>query len=346
MWRTEPGSSKGRSRQQNSNRRSGWTLGIAKSAAQGFHRGICRHPRPHSESAFVSSALPYLINGLSFGMSMSLVALALALVWRTIGMIDFGLGAVYLLAAYAALYAKTHLGLPFAASMAVGLAAGPIVAVAIYLGIYRRFLRRNAALFVMVLVSLCVHVATQHGLAAFVSAQKFYLLDDIIPGWQIGGTRLNAVQVSKMLLSVSLLGALAFVCFRTRIGQTILAVADNKQLAQGIGIDIGKVHIVTYALAGFLVAVAALPEIAESGVDPYIATTPLFLGLAAIIVGGLSALQNAVFGAVLLGICFHLAVWAFSSEWQDIIAYSIVILVLLARPQGLFGGLHAVRERP
>ena len=289
--------------------------------------------------------LPYLINGVSFGLSISLVALALALVWRTVGMIDFGLGAVYLIAAYAALYVKVQLGLPFWVSMAAGLVAGPLAASAIYFGVYRRFLRRDAALFVMVLVSLCVRLATQHGLAAAVSAQKFYMLDDIIPGWQFGGTRINAVQLAKMAFSLVLLGGLAYFCFRTRVGQTILAVADNKRLAQGVGIDVGRVHLVTYALAGFVVAVAALPEIAESGVDPYIATTPLFLALAAIIVGGLSAPQSPVLGAVLLGVCFHLAVWAFSSEWQDIVAYSIVIFVLLARPQGLFGGLYAVRER-
>jgi branched-chain amino acid transport system permease protein len=307
---------------------------------------LAARPPSNQHKHFRFAMLPYLINGTSFGLSISLVALALALVWRTVGMIDFGLGAVYLLVGYAALYAKTQLGLPFAASMAAGLLAGPIAAVAIYAVIYRHFLRRDAALFVMVLVSLCVHIAVQHGLAAFVSAQKFYLLDDIIPGWLIGGTRLNAVQVAKMVLSLALLGALGFFCFRTRLGQTILAVADNKQLAQGIGIDVGTVHIVTYAIAGFIVAVAALPEISESGVDPYIATTPLFLGLAAIIVGGLGAFHYPVMGAVLLGICFHLAVWAFSSEWQDIVAYSIVILVLLARPQGVFGGFHAVRTRP
>jgi len=294
----------------------------------------------------VSSLLPYLINGISLGLSISLVALALALIWRTVGMIDFGLGAVYLLAAYAALMAKTWFGLPYVAFMAIGLVAGPIAAVAIYGGVYRTFIRRDAALFVLVLVSLCVHIATQHGLAALLSAQKFYLLDDIIPGWEIGGTRLNAVQVAKMFLSLAILAGLSLFFLKTSTGQAIMAVADNKRLAQCMGIDVNRCYRIIYAIAGFIVAVAALPEVTESGVDPYVATTPLFLGLAAIIVGGLSAFQYPVLGAVLLGLCFHLAVWAFSSQWQDIVAYTFVILVLLARPQGLFGGMRLVRERP
>lgn len=294
----------------------------------------------------MSSLLPYLINGVAFGLSISLVALALALIWRTVGMIDFGLGAVYLLSAYAAHIAKTQLGLPYPATMAIGLAVGPLAALAIYAGVYRRFVRRDAALFVLVLISLCVHIATQHGLAAALSAQKFYLIDDIIPGWEIGGTRLNAVQISKMLLSALVLAGVTLFCLKTNIGQAILAVADNKRLAQSMGIDVNATYLSVYAVAGFIVAIAALPEVTESGVDPYVATTPLFLALAAIIVGGLSAFQYPVLGAVLLGLCFHLAVWAFSSQWQDIVAYSFVILVLLARPQGLFGGMKLVRERP
>jgi branched-chain amino acid transport system permease protein len=294
----------------------------------------------------VSSILPYLINGFAFGLSISLVALALALIWRTVGMIDFGLGAVYLLSAYAAYFAKTWLGLPYFGTMIVGLAAGPVAAIAIYSGVYRRFVQRDASLFVLVLIALCVHIATQNGIAALVSAQKFYLLDDIIPGWEIGGTRLNAVQVAKMLLSMAILAGVTLFCLKTNAGQAIMAVADNKRLAQSMGVDVNATYRVTYAVAGLIVAAAALPEVTESGVDPYVATTPLFLALAAIIVGGLSAFQYPVFGAVLLGLCFHLAVWAFSSQWQDIVAYSFVILVLLARPQGLFGGMKLVRERP
>jgi branched-chain amino acid transport system permease protein len=288
---------------------------------------------------------PYLINGVALGFSISLVALALALVWRTVGMIDFGLGAAYLLAAYVTLLAKTWLGLPFFASALLGVLAGPVVSVAIYLGVYRRFIRRGATLFVLVLIALCVYIAVQNGLATVMSAQKFYLLDDLIPGFDIGGTRLNAVQIAKMGFSLAALAGVALFCFRTSLGKSVLAVADNRRLAQGIGINVDKVYMVTYAIAGLIVAIAAIPEATEAGVDPYLATTPLFLGLAAIVVSGLSAFRNPVFGALLLGLCFHLAVWAFSSQWQDIVAYGFVILILLVRPQGLFGGLRVVRER-
>ncbi len=293
----------------------------------------------------VLSVLPYLINGTAFGLSIALVALALALIWRTVGMIDFGLAAVYLFTGYAALYLKTHLGLPFLACALGALIIGPVSAIALYGLIYRRFILRNAALFVLVLIALCIHIAAQHGIAAIMSAQKFYLLDDIIPGWEIGGTRLNAVQIAKMAISLLALGGVALFCLKTNRGRTLLAVADNRKLAQGLGINTDAAYVWIYGIAGLVVALAALPEIAEAGIDPYVATTPVFLGMAAIIVGGMGRFRNPVLGAVLLGICFHLAVWLFSSNWQDVIAYGLVIVALLIRPQGLFGGMRLIRER-
>lgn len=294
----------------------------------------------------LGSVLPYLTNGLALGLSISLVALALALIWRTVGMIDFGLGAVYLGAAYTALYLKSELQAPLWLAVAGALVAGPVIAISIYTFIYRRFVKRNAALFVLVLTALAVFIGTQNGLGAIASAQKFYLLDDIIPGWHVAGTRLNAVQLTKMVVSLLALAGIALFCLRTDTGRTVMAVADNRNLAQGLGISTQAAHTWTYGIAGLIVAAAAIPEAAESGVDPYIASNPVFLGLAAIIIGGLGRFRNPVLGAILLGLCFHLAVWAFSSRWQEVIAYSLVILALAIRPQGLFGGMQIARERP
>lgn len=292
------------------------------------------------------SFLPYVVNGVAFGLSIALVALALALIWRAVGMIDFGLGAVYLVAAYTALLLKTQLGLPYWVAVPGALASGPIAACAIYRLIYRRLLRQQAALFVLVLTGLAVFIAAQHGFGATVTAQKFYLIDDIIPGWRVLGTRLNAVQVAKMLVSGLALVGVAWFCLRTNAGRCVLAVADNRNLAQGLGVDTDRAHAWTFSVAGLIVAAAAIPEATENGVDPYLATNPLFLGLAAIIIGGLGRFRNPVLGAVLLGLAFHLAVWAFSSRWQEVVAYSLVILALIVRPQGLFGGMNVARDRP
>jgi len=291
------------------------------------------------------SILPFLANGLSLGLSISLVALAMALIWRTVGIIDFGLGAVYLAAAYATLFLTKGVGLPLAAAIPGALIIGTATAILLYWAVYRGFIRRGSPLFVTVLVSISVFMATQNLISAAISPQKFYFIDTILPGITVLGTRLNVAQLAKMGVSLTALAGVAFFCLRTGPGATILAVADNKRLAQGVGVNVDRAYGWTYGLAGLVVSAAAIPDVAESGVDPFVAINPVFLALAAIIIGGLGSFRNPVLGAVLLGLAFHLAVWVLPASWQEVIAYGFVLAVLVARPQGLFGGLNIVRER-
>lgn len=291
------------------------------------------------------SLLPFLANGLSLGLSIALVALAMAVIWRTLGIIDFGLGAVYLAASYALLFFVKVAAWPLAAAIAGALAVGTVTALLLYGVVYRLFLRRGAPLFVMVLVGISVLMASQNLLSATVSPQKFYIIDTILPGFEVLGTRLNVAQLGKMGVSLLALAGVALFCLRTGPGTTVIAVADNKRLAQGVGINIDRAYGWTYGLAGLVVSAAAIPDVAESGVDPFIALNPVFLALAAIIIGGLSTFRSPVLGAVLLGLAFHLAVWVLPASWQEVIAYGFVLAVLIARPQGLFGGMNQVRER-
>ena len=291
------------------------------------------------------SLLPFLANGLSLGLSISLVALAMALIWRTVGIIDFGLGSVYLAVSYATLVLTKGLGLGLGIAIPGALLFGVVISLILYGAVYRGFLRRGAPLFVMVLVGISVFMATQNLIGAVASPQKFYFIDTILPGIEVAGTRLNVAQLARMGVSLAALAGVAFFCLRTGPGSTILAVADNKRLAQGVGINVDHAYLWTYGVAGLVVGAAAIPDVAESGVDPYVAINPVFLALAAIIIGGLGNFRSPVLGAVLLGLAFHLAVWILPASWQEVIAYGFVVAILIIRPQGLFGGMNLVRER-
>jgi len=237
------------------------------------------------------------------------------------------------------------LGVPLPLAMLSAVAISGLAGVAIYFGIYRYFIRRKAPLFVLVLVSLSTFIAAENLFGTFFTAQKFYFIDTLLPGWEVFGTRLNIAQLGKMIVAAITLGLLATFCLRTRTGSSILAVADNPRLAQGMGIDIDRTYAWTYGVSGLIVGIAAIPDVAESGVDPFIGFNPVFLALAAIIVGGISDFKGPVLGALMLGFAFHVSVWAFPAQWQEAVSYGLVILVLILRPQGLFGGVVAFRGR-
>lgn len=291
------------------------------------------------------SGLPYLVNGVALGLNVSLVALVLALVWRTAGMIDFGLGASYLVSGYACVGLHTLAGLPLPVSMLIAVILGSACSVVLYRCLYRYFIRRGAPIFILVLVALSAFIAVESLASAAFTAQKHYLVDELLAGWEVLGTRINVAQLGKMLAALAALAVISAFCTRTRLGVSILAVADNAVLARGVGIDTDRTYTVVFAIAGMTAGIAAIPDVVEIGIDPYAGFNPVFLGLAALIVGGMQDFKGPVLGAVLLGVAFHLAVWVFSSQWQEVVAYGLVIAVLLVRPQGLFGGVAAFEGR-
>jgi branched-chain amino acid transport system permease protein len=182
--------------------------------------------------------LAYFINGLALGFNIGLLAFGLALIWRTAGMIDFSYGSVFLAASYATLFFCNTLQWPLwiAAPAAILVAGG--TGMLLYAFFYRRFLRRQAPLFILVLLSLAIFIVTENGLAVIFGAQRFYFIDDLLPGWMIFGVRVNAAQITKIVLAVFVMAGLWWYFDRTRSGSTILAVADNRQLAEAVGINI------------------------------------------------------------------------------------------------------------
>jgi branched-chain amino acid transport system permease protein len=289
--------------------------------------------------------LAYFINGLALGFNIGLLAFGLALIWRTAGMIDFGYGCVFLAAGYAALLFHNVLGLSLWIAAPAAVLVGGATGMLLYACLYRHFLRRRAPLFILVLLSLAIFTVAENGLAAAVSAQRFYIVQDLLPGWMVFGVRINAVQLLKIGLALLVLAALWWYFARTRSGAAILAVADNRQLAEAVGVNIDGAYLRVFGISGLIAGAAAVPTVAEIGVDPFVGFQPVFLAFASIIVGGLRDLRGPLIGALVLGQAFHWAVWKIPASWQELVAYGVVIIVLMVRPEGLFGGMQKFHGR-
>jgi branched-chain amino acid transport system permease protein len=289
--------------------------------------------------------IAYFINGLALGFSIGLLALGLALIWRTAGMIDFGYGTAFILSSYAIILFRNYLEWPLWLAIALSLLVGAATGMALYLGLYRHFIIRRAPLFILVLLSLAVFTVTENAVGALFGAQKFYFIPGLLPGWEILGTRLNAAHLGKIGGGIIALAALWVFFSRTRTGTAILAVADNRALAEAVGISVDRAYLWVFGIAGLICGAAAAATVAESGVDPFVGFLPVFLAFAAIIVGGLRDVRGPLAGALVLGQAFHWAVWKIPASWQEVVAYGVVILVLFTRPDGLFGGVEKFHGR-
>jgi branched-chain amino acid transport system permease protein len=124
----------------------------------------------------------------------------------------------------------------------------------------------------------------------------------------------------------------------TRYGNAILALGDSRDMARIIGIDTDKVSLIVFAIGSAISAVAAVFVLLNEGATPTMGFYPVFVAFVVAVVGGLGSIPGSIAGGYLVGLIESLGLWKIPTEWQNSIAFVLLFLVLLIRPQGLFAG--------
>ncbi|WP_375002453.1 branched-chain amino acid ABC transporter permease [Aeromicrobium sp. CTD01-1L150] len=162
--------------------------------------------------------------------------------------------------------------------------------------------------------------------------------------FEVLGAQVTAVQVSILVISVLLVLGLGVVVTRTRLGRGMRAVAENPTAARVLGVNVDRVTSTTFAISSALGAVAgALFAMNVNSAQLGMGTAIELKGLAVIIVGGMGSLPGALVGGLLLGFAEVFTVQYVGSSWRDLVAFGLLFLILVLRPQGLFGK-RKVRE--
>lgn len=160
----------------------------------------------------------------------------------------------------------------------------------------------------------------------------------------VNEVRLLNWQVLSFLLAVGLMVALQVLVFRTRFGKAMRAVSHDHRTAALLGIPVDTVIAGTFMLGSALAAGAGiLYAIKDKQVQPLMGMYVGLKAFVAAVIGGIGDLKGAVAGALLLGLCEEAVVWFGSSSWRDAVAFGFLIVVLLLKPEGIFG--RAVAEK-
>ncbi len=161
---------------------------------------------------------------------------------------------------------------------------------------------------------------------------------------EVLGARVTVLQVALLVISVVLMAGLTWLVARTRLGRAMRAVAENPRAATVLGINVDRVTATTFALSSALGAVAgALFAMNVNSAQLGMGSAIELKGLAVIIVGGMGSLPGALVGGLILGLAEVFAVQYIGSSWRDLVAFGLLFLLLVVRPQGLFGS-RRVRE--
>jgi len=289
-----------------------------------------------------TSLLQFLISGLKNGSIYALVALGFTIVYAATGVVNFAQGEFYMLGGMASAWVMTALHVP----LAVAIAAGIALTVAVGLLMERAFLRprRDAGPLVLIIItigaSLLLRSLARHAFGANELALPSFTSG---PSLQFLGAAIERQALWVWGVTVVAVAALWFVYERTSLGRAMRACQVSHEAARLMGIDTAKVVMAAFGLAAALGAIAGIVVAPLTQTSFDVGARLGLKGFAAAILGGLGGFRSAVAGGLLLGVVESLSVAFISSTYKDAIALVLLLLVLFLRPQGLFG--HAERVK-
>lgn len=286
--------------------------------------------------------LQALVNGVGIGLVYGLVGIGFCVIYNASGIVNFAQGVFVMLGGMLAqaLLARAHLPLPLAALLAtLGVAA---VGVAIQQLVVRPMWDRGAAMFAIILATLAVQILIERVTILTLGDQP-RTYGNFTPG---GPLRLGPVAVDYQLFWVLggaalMAGGLWLFFGRTRTGRALRACAQNAEAAALLGIPVGRMLMLSFALSAALGALAGI-LITPTQYTAYDVDQPFGIsGFIAAIIGGFGNAGGALAGGVLLGAAQAAAVVAFGAGYRNVAALVIMLLVLLLFPNGIFNARRA-----
>jgi branched-chain amino acid transport system permease protein len=276
------------------------------------------------------------INGLVVGVIYALIAMGLSLIFGVLEIVNFAHGEFYMLGAMGAYFLATNLGLGYWSTVAVvtvgALCVGYVLYETLLVSLRGESFERSILLTLglsMVLQNMAVFLFT----TTPKMLQSAYTYSNVA----FGAVRVPLLRVFALGLGLAAFGALYFILYRTQPGKAMRGVAQNREAALMVGIDPRAISRLAVAIGIGLSGLAGAALAPIYAVHPLMGFSFVFKAFAIIIIGGLGNISGAAIAAVLLGMLESLIGGFLPQVLVDGLAFAAMILILLIRPQGLFG---------
>ena len=300
-------------------------------------------------------ALEYLISGLLFGATYSLVAIGFTLIFGVLNRLNIAHGATLMVAAFAGAYVSLRLGgkasytvlaLAFVASVMAGALVGWLVRAVAFAPL------RDASPLAPFVTSAAVTIILE---------ETFVLLSRRVPQFSpefspfpsplenlvffIGPVLVRGAHVVIFVVAALLMVWLQWWINASRTGRAVRAVEENPTVARLLGIDVKRVEVAVFMVASAVAGAAGcLIGVAQGTVGPFMGANLLLTGFVIIVLAGLGSLRGAMICGLLVGVIETTMVGLVSASIKEAVLFVILFAVLVARPQGLFGGARAIRD--
>ena len=296
--------------------------------------------------------LQQIINGLVLGSIYALVALGYTMVYGILGLINFAHGDIVMVGALVALTVVAGLvgsALPPIAVLGIALGAAMLVCVAIGVAVERVAYRplRRAPRLAPLITAIGVSILIQYG-AALIWGKQYISMPQLLKPVElsVGGAQFTDLQAYIFLIACAVMAGLLWFIQKSRIGRAMRATEQNPDIAGLMGVDTNRIIAFTFVLGTAVGALAGLLVVLYYGLGHYFMGFMLGLkAFTAAVLGGIGNVAGAMLGGLLLGLIESIASgyigdWTggvLGSNYRDIFAFLVLILVLVLRPSGLMG---------
>ncbi len=270
----------------------------------------------------------------------AMVGVALTLSIGVLRFLNFSIPGLFMLGGMATWWFIHH-GIPWplaaAGALAVGAAASMIV---------ERFTwrwMRGAQEFVPLVSSMAFLILFENVAISFwgselQSVPRLFQSSD----WRVGNLVISIPQVAGLACSIVLIAGLSLLLRRTRLGRALRTIAEDSDTALLLGVDVGRIVPLVFVISGLFAALAGvLFALNYRQVHPFMGEALGLKGISAMVVGGMGNIWGAIAGGLIIGLTEAFSIQLFGADFVDISVYGLLLLILIIRPTGLFGGTEA-----
>jgi branched-subunit amino acid ABC-type transport system permease component len=284
------------------------------------------------------SILPQLIlNSIIAGAIYAMIALGFNLIYGTSKFFDLGYGALTAVGGYVVYYLYKTLGFDLYLSVIIGMLVAGMIGMIIYKLVYAPLKKRKSSGMVMLVASLGVLTALQ-AIVAILFTSQFQTLsrnsgtESVI---NIFGGVITGTQLIILILGLVIMIAIGLLFRFTLFGKAIKAIGDDEEVSKIVGINTEKIVTMVFFIGSAIGGLAGILIGFDTGIEPTMGLSLLLKGVIACIIGGIGNVYGGVLGAFLLAFIENFGIWHISGEWKDAIAFVVLIIFLLFRPQGI-----------
>lgn len=280
-----------------------------------------------------------IFDGIAFGMLLFLISVGLSVTLGLMNFVNLAHGVFAMVGGYVCVVLLNDYGVPFLATIPFAIIIPALVGVVLERTLYRRLYEASdldQVLFSLGLVFMAV-AATHYFFGA--RQQPLHLPDFLSGQIHLPGVDIGVYRLFLVISGIVVAALLQWSVIRTSFGARLRASVDNQRTARGLGIDVSRVFMLTFALGSALAGLGGALGVEMLGLDPEFPVKYLVYFLIVVTVGGGGNILGSLWAALLLGVA-DVAGKYYVPQIGAFIIYAIMVVILIVRPQGLFGRAH------